>query len=81
MFDSKEALQHSNLQTYFRTCSPDDLPILGPLKHNPNVFVNSGHGGRNAAVSIASSKLISDIMQTGKVSEEIPKETISPARF
>lgn len=80
-FDNKEALTKENLRTYFRTCSPDDLPLLGALKHNPNIFINSGHGGRNAAISIASSKLISEIMQTGDITLDIPKESISPARF
>ena len=42
-----------------RTQSPDDLPVIGALKHYPNVIINSGHGERNAAVSIASAKMLS----------------------
>ena len=62
VFDSKEPGQTLNLNTYLRTCTPDDVPVVGPLRHFPNVFINSGHGGRSAAVSIGSSKLCSEII-------------------
>ena len=82
VFDSKEPLQQQNLNAFFRMCSPDDLPVLGPLKHYPNVFINSGHGGRTAAISLASSKLVSEILQTGDIAlGDLPREQISPARF
>ena len=67
LFDSKEPGQTQNLSTYLRTCSPDDVPVVGALRHHPNVFINSGHGGRSASVSIGSSKVCSEIIQKGKI--------------
>lgn len=29
-----------------RPCTPDDMPLVGPLKKYSNVFLNTGHGGR-----------------------------------
>ena len=60
--DTAEGLLAQNIKAVLRACSPDDLPIVGALKLNPNVYVNSGHGGRNAALSIASSKILAQLL-------------------
>jgi len=62
----EEGLRARNIEAVMRACSPDDLPVIGALKRHPNVYVNSGHGGRNCAFSIGSSKLLSELLATGK---------------
>ena len=64
--DTKEGLMASGIQAVLRTCSPDDLPVIGALKTNPNLYINSGHGGRNCAISIGSSRLVAEIMTNGQ---------------
>ena len=56
--DKKEGLKSKDVKVAMRTQSPDDIPVIGALKHYPNVYVNSGHGERNVALSIASAKLL-----------------------
>lgn len=36
--------QPARLWTGFRPCTPDSLPLLGPLRASPNVVVATGHG-------------------------------------
>ena len=58
--DKEEGLMARNIQGVLRTCSPDDLPVVGALKRYPNLYVNTGHGGRTCAVSLACSKIVSE---------------------
>ena len=64
--ETKEGLMAQNMRAVLRACSPDDLPVIGALKRHPNIYVNSGHGVRNAAFSIGSSKLLAEVLATGK---------------
>ena len=66
--ETKEGLLAKNINAVLRACSPDDLPVIGALKRHPNVYVNSGHGVRNCAFSIGSSKLLAELLATGKIS-------------
>jgi glycine/D-amino acid oxidase-like deaminating enzyme len=43
--------------------SPDDRPIVGNLKHYPNIFVNAGHGQRSTGLAFMSGKAISEIIE------------------
>ena len=63
--DTKEAYASKGMTWLLRTCSPDDIPVIGALKYHPNVFVNSGHGARSIALSLGSSKLLSEVLQSG----------------
>ena len=68
-----------------RACSPDDLPVIGALKTNPNIYINSGHGPRNAAYSIGSSKLVAELLTEGKITDdakgELDAAVFSPLRL
>ena len=54
--DKKGDMQ--NLTVRLRPVSPDDLPIVGPMAHYPNVILNAGHGGRGLGFCFASAKLV-----------------------
>lgn len=58
--DLNEGLRAKNIKGILRTCSPDDIPVVGALKRNPNLYVNSGHGGRTCALSLACSKIVAE---------------------
>jgi glycine/D-amino acid oxidase-like deaminating enzyme len=82
--DKKEGLKSKDVKVALRTQTPDDLPVVGSLKHYSNVIVNAGHGERNAAVSIACAKLLSQIAEDGKINEpglSLSQDAISPRRF
>lgn len=81
--DKKEGLKSKDIKTAMRTCSPDDLPVIGALKHYPNILVNGGHGSRSIAMALSSGKLLSEIAETGspKDSSVVTKEILSPHRF
>lgn len=72
LLDKRESLTNSKLKTFLRAQSPDDMPIVGPLKYYPNVYVNCGHGEHGLSVSIGCSKLLSELIQDGKCS--LPEE-------
>ena len=81
--DKKEGLLAKNIQAALRACSPDDLPVVGALKMHPNIYVNSGHGARNAAFSIGSSKLVSELLAEGSITavKDIDASDLSPVRL
>jgi D-amino-acid dehydrogenase len=80
--DKKEGLKTKDIKVAMRCCSPDDLPVIGALKHYPNIYLNAGHGARSAALGISSSKLLSEILETGETSNpELPSAKFSPHRF
>ena len=79
--DSKEANSYVNLNTCLRPCSPDDIPIVGPLKHYPNVFLNAGHAGRGTTLGLATSKLVSELLMEGKSTVVDDPKPYSPRRF
>ena len=41
-----EAKVFDNLNFNLVDTSPDDTPMVGPLKQYPNVYINGGHGFR-----------------------------------
>lgn len=56
--DTSEAMKNTNLKAILEGISPDDLPIIGSLKHYPNVYLNVGHGSRASTLSFYSGHLI-----------------------
>ena len=50
---AQEAMQNQNLRAVLIGVSPDDLPLVGRLKHYPNLYLNVGHGARAATLSFA----------------------------
>ena len=54
--DVTTVMKHQNLSANLVGISPDDLPVLGPLKHHPNVYLNAGHGIRASSLAFVTSK-------------------------
>ena len=81
LMDKNEAHNYVNLSTCLRPCPPDDLPIVGPLKFYPNVFLNAGHAGRGTTLGLATSKLVSELLAEGKVTVVDDPVPYSPRRF
>ena len=81
--DKKEGLTIQDVKAVLRMCSPDDLPVIGALKSNPNLYVNTGHGGRNCAVSIGSSKIVTELLATGQIKScpDLSPHLVKPLRF
>lgn len=64
-----------------RPATPDDVPIVGPLKKYPNVYINGGHGG-NGFLSIGTGKILSDLLLNDDKTD-VDKEYwfLTPRRF
>lgn len=60
--------------------SPDDFPVVGKLKKFENAFVNTGHGFRGTNWSVASAKLLSQII-TGDCDTILDPGSFAPSRF
>lgn len=60
LMDKNEAHSYKNLNTCLRPVPPDDMPVIGPLKHYPNVFLNAGHAGRGTTLGLATSKIVAE---------------------
>ena len=63
-------MQNQDLRAVLTGVSPDDLPLLGRLKHYPNIYLNAGHGARAATLSFACGKLLSEIIDGDQNSVE-----------
>jgi glycine/D-amino acid oxidase-like deaminating enzyme len=81
LMDKSEAHSYVNLSTCLRPTPPDDLPIIGPLKFYPNVFLNAGHAGRGTTLGLGTSKLVSEMMLEGRVSVVDDHKPYLPKRF
>ena len=81
--DKEAGLTAQDFKAVLRTCSPDDMPVVGSLKRYPNLYVNSGHGGRNCSLSIACSKLVAEMMQGEEPSTSMQdtKSLLTPLRY
>ena len=81
LMDKGEAHSYVNLSTCLRPTPPDDMPIIGPLKFYPNVFLNAGHAGRGTTLGLATSKLAAELLMEGKASVIDDATPFSPRRF
>jgi len=79
--DKSELYKYENLNTCLRPVPPDDIPILGPLRHYPNVFLNAGHAGRGTTHGLATSKLVAEELMEGKAKSIEDMAPYSPRRF
>jgi glycine/D-amino acid oxidase-like deaminating enzyme len=62
----------------FRPATPDNLPYIGALPGNNNVFIAAGHEGLGITTSLGTGHLVTDlILGNGPA---IPIEPYSPAR-
>ena len=48
--------------TGFRAATPDKLPLIGPSRENPNVLLATGHEGLGITTSMATARLITDMI-------------------
>jgi glycine oxidase len=62
-----------------RPCSPDRMPILGPVSSYTNVAVATGHFRNGILLSLITGQLIADLVQSGRTPPEI--STFTPERF
>ena len=58
--DKQEALNYESLSLNFISVTPDDHPVVGPLRHYPNVFVNGGHGQRQGGLAFVTGKMVAE---------------------
>jgi D-amino-acid dehydrogenase len=79
--DKNEAHSYVNLSTCLRPVPPDDVPVFGPLKFYPNVFLNAGHSGRGTTLGLATSKIVADLINEGKTTIVDDISPYSPRRF
>jgi glycine/D-amino acid oxidase-like deaminating enzyme len=64
--------------TGFRAATPDKLPLIGPSQSNPKVLLATGHEGLGITASMATGRLITDmILQRGS---PIAREPYLPSR-
>lgn len=73
--DVSDVMKHQNLSANLVGISPDDLPVVGHLKHHPNVFVNAGHGIRASSLAFVTGQHLSDQINKGEQSK------FAPSRF
>lgn len=72
-------MQKTNLKAVLMGISPDDLPLVGPMKHFPNVYLNVGHGARASTLAFKCGKMLKDQMLNEETDVEL--KTMSPRRF
>ncbi len=64
--------------TGFRPATPDNLPYIGRLSGQENIYVAAGHEGLGITTSLGTAELITDLMLGRK--SAIPVEPYSPGR-
>jgi D-hydroxyproline dehydrogenase subunit beta len=63
----------------FRPCTPDNLPIVGPLESVAGLFVAVGHEGLGVTTSLGTARILADSI-VGRT-PEIDAAPYAPARF
>lgn len=62
-----------------RPCTPDRLPLLGPVEGLENVTVATGHFRNGILLSLVTGRLLADFLTSGTLPAELAP--FSPARF
>jgi glycine/D-amino acid oxidase-like deaminating enzyme len=69
--------------TGFRAATPDKLPLIGPSAENPRVLLATGHEGLGITTSMATGRLIADMVlgRRSSIAQEpyLPSRTICEA--
>jgi glycine/D-amino acid oxidase-like deaminating enzyme len=65
--------------TGFRAATPDKLPLIGPSLQNPKVLLATGHEGLGITASMATGRLITDMILQRK--SPIAREPYLPSRM
>jgi D-hydroxyproline dehydrogenase subunit beta len=63
----------------FRPCTPDNLPIVGPVEDVPGLFVAAGHEGLGVTTSLGTARILADTI-VGRT-PAIDASPYAPARF
>jgi glycine/D-amino acid oxidase-like deaminating enzyme len=64
--------------TGFRAATPDKLPLIGPSREDPTVYLATGHEGLGITTSLATSRLLVDLIAGREPA--IPFESYLPSR-
>jgi glycine/D-amino acid oxidase-like deaminating enzyme len=64
--------------TGFRAATPDKLPLIGPLAEDATVFAATGHEGLGITTSLATARLLADLIAGRRTA--IPIEPYLPSR-
>ena len=64
--------------TGFRAATPDKLPIIGECPESPGVYLATGHEGLGISTSLATAKLLCDLLLRRE--SLIPREPYLPSR-
>lgn len=72
-------LKHAKSWAGFRAATPDKLPLIGPSPTQPNVFLATGHEGLGITTSLATGRLIADLICQRPPA--IDPRPFDPARF
>ena len=65
--------------TGFRAATPDKLPLIGPLPESPKVLLATGHEGLGITTSMATGRLITDMIL--RRTSPIAREPYLPSRM
>ena len=69
----------AEIKTAFRPCTPDEIPIIGPIPKSKNVIIAAGHCRFGLTFSALTSHIIKDYLNEGKMPPDL--DILSPGRF
>ena len=61
----------------YRPCTPDGMPVVGRLKHNPNIFIATGHSMMGISLGPTTGRIIRDLV----VKNQPVSALLAPSRF
>jgi D-amino-acid dehydrogenase len=64
-----------------RPCSPDGLPIIGPVPDMANVTVATGHGMWGLQLAPLTGRLVADLVSGAPASDDLSLHALRPERF
>lgn len=73
-------LNYSDLSINLLAVSPDDRPLVGALRHHPNIFLNVGHGQRANGLAFVSGRAVAEMLDGQEVEDKFVREMM-PGRF
>lgn len=63
----------------YRPLTPDTLPIIGPTRRFPNLFIASGHGQLGVTLALVTGKLVAEYLSGAEPSIDL--QPFLPSRF
>lgn len=65
--------------TGHRAATPDKLPLIGPTREQPRIWLATGHEGLGITTSLGTGRLVADLLLNRQTA--IPAAPYAPARF